>query len=140
VKRLINFPLESGNSVQIEVDSEGPEAVSLGLHPADVIEATGNTFEAAIEAIKPAAIAVASTFRNFADAPEGVEIEFGLKFAGHAGAFIASASTEAQFRVKVIWTGIRRIPGDFEAKIALLTCLSNGISPRHRQQAIEARG
>ena len=36
--------------------------------------------------------------------------------------------------------GIRRIPGDFEAKIALLTCLSNGISPRHRQQAIEARG
>ena len=36
--------------------------------------------------------------------------------------------------------GIRRIPGDFEAKIALLTCLGNGKSPRHRQQAIEARG
>jgi len=35
--------------------------------------------------------------------------------------------------------GSRRIPGDFEAKIALLTCLGNGKSPRHRQQAIEAR-
>jgi len=41
---------------------------------------------------------------------------------------------------KSLLSGIRRIPGDFEAKIALLTCLSNGISPRHRQQAIEARG
>jgi hypothetical protein len=39
------------------------------------------------------------------DAPEGVEVEFGLKFAGQAGAFIASASTEAQFRVKLAWKG-----------------------------------
>jgi len=36
--------------------------------------------------------------------------------------------------------GIRRIPGDFEAKIALLTCMGNGKSPWHRQQVIEARG
>jgi hypothetical protein len=35
-------------------------------------------------------------------------------------------------------TGIRRIPADFEARIALLTGLGNGKSPR--QQAIEARG
>jgi len=42
--------------------------------------------------------------------------------------------------ISSLLAGIRRIPGDFEAKIALLTCLSNGISPRHRQQAIEARG
>jgi hypothetical protein len=33
-------------------------------------------------------------------------------------------------------TGIRRIPGDFEARIALLTGLGNGKSPRHRQQSI----
>jgi hypothetical protein len=48
---------------------------------------------------------VANKFRDFADAPEGVEVEFGLKFAGQAGAFIASASTEAQFRVKMVWKG-----------------------------------
>jgi hypothetical protein len=60
---------------------------------------------AAIEAIKPAALAVAGKFRNFADAPEDVEVEFGLKFAGQAGAFIASASTEAQFRIKMVWKG-----------------------------------
>jgi hypothetical protein len=94
VKRVICFPLESGGSVQIEVEEgEGGATVTRGLHPANIIVAAGSTFEGALEAIKPAAIAVVSTFRNFADAPAGVEVEFGLKFAGQAGAFIASAST-----------------------------------------------
>jgi hypothetical protein len=105
VKRLIPFPLEAGGSVLIEVEEGAGAAVTRGLHPGDVVETVSNTFDAAIEAIKPAAVAVASKFRNFADAPEGVEVEFGLKFAGQAGAFIASASTEAQFRVKVVWKG-----------------------------------
>jgi hypothetical protein len=30
--------------------------------------------------------------------------------------------------------------GDFEARFALLTGLGNGKSPRHLQQAVEARG
>jgi hypothetical protein len=105
VKRLISFPLEAGGNVLIEVKEESGATVTRALHPADVVETVSNTFEAAIEAVKPAAVAVASKFRNFADAPEGVEVEFGLKFAGQAGAFIASASTEAQFRVKLVWKG-----------------------------------
>jgi len=104
VKRLISFPLETGGNVLIEVE-EGGGPLTRGLHPSEVIETVGATFEAALEAIKPAAIAVASKFRDFVDAPEGVEVEFGLKFAGQAGAFIASASTEAQFRVKLTWKG-----------------------------------
>jgi hypothetical protein len=70
-----------------------------------VIETVASSFEAAIEAVSPAAVAVASKFRNFANAPEDIEVEFGLKFAGQAGAFIASASSEAQFRVKMVWKG-----------------------------------
>jgi hypothetical protein len=105
VKRLISYPLESGGNVLIEVEEAAREPVTRGLHPSDVIETVGNSFEAAIEAIKPAAVAVASKLRNFVDAPEDVEVEFGLKFAGQAGAFIASASTEAQFRVKMVWKG-----------------------------------
>jgi hypothetical protein len=105
VKRLISFPLEAGGNVLIEVEEDAAGPVTRGLHSSEVIETVGNSFEAALEVIKPAAVAVASKFRNFADAPESVEIEFGLKFAGQAGAFIASASTEAQFRVKMVWKG-----------------------------------
>ena len=107
MKRLISFPLEGGGSVLLEVEEEAGPAVTRGLHPSDVIETVANSFEATLGAIKPAAVAVASIFRNIADAPEGVEVEFGVKFAGQAGAFIASASTEAQFRVKVVWQSKR---------------------------------
>jgi hypothetical protein len=105
VKRLISFPLENGGTVQVEVEEEAGLPVTRGLHPAEVVETVANSFEAALGAIKPVAVAMASTFRNIADAPDVVEVEFGVKFAGQAGAFIASASTEAQFRVKVVWQG-----------------------------------
>ena len=107
MKRLISFPLEAGGSVLIEAEAEAePGAtVTRTLHPGDVIETARNTFETALEAIKPAVLAVASKLHSFPDVPESVEVEFGLKFAGQAGAFIASASTEAQFRVKVVWKG-----------------------------------
>ena len=105
MKRLISYPLEAGGSVSIEVNDGVGAPVTRGLHPADVIETGGNTFEAALDSVRPAAFAVVSRFRSFAEAPEGVEVEFGLKFAGQAGAFIASASTEAQFRVKLTWKG-----------------------------------
>ena len=105
MKRLISFPLESGGNILVEVEDEARGPVTRGLHPTDVVETVGNSFEAAIEAIKPAAIAVATKLRNLVDAPEDLEVEFGLKFAGQAGAFIASASTEAHFRIKVVWQG-----------------------------------
>ncbi len=105
MKRLISMPLEAGGNVLIEVEEEAGGEVTRGRHPSEAIETVGTSFEAALEAIKPVAIAVGSKFRNFADAPEDVEVEFGLKFAGQAGAFIASASTEAQFRIKVVWKG-----------------------------------
>jgi hypothetical protein len=105
MKRLISYPLDAGDSVLIEVEDATGGGVTRGLHPSDVIETVANSFEAALEAIKPTAVAVASKFRGFVDAPEDVEVEFGLKFSGQAGAFIASASTEAQFRIKMVWKG-----------------------------------
>jgi hypothetical protein len=105
VKRLVSYPLEGGGSVLLEVEDSAGAPVTRGLHADQVIETVGNSFEAAIEAIKPTAVAIAGKFRDFAGAPEDVEVEFGLKFTGQAGAIIASASTEAQFRVKMVWKG-----------------------------------
>jgi hypothetical protein len=105
VRRLVSFPLEAGGSVLIEVDEEAGATVTRGLRPSEVIESVGHSFEAALEAIGPAAVAVARKLRDHVDAPENIEVEFGLKFSGQAGAVIASASTEAQFHVKMVWTG-----------------------------------
>ena len=105
MKRLVSFPLESGGAVQLEVEDEPGLPLTRGLHPADVVETVTKSFEAALEAIKPAAVGMANVFRNIADAPDVVEVELGVKFGGQATAFIASASSEAQFRVKVVWQG-----------------------------------
>jgi Trypsin-co-occurring domain 1 len=105
VKRLVSFPLETGGAVLIEVEEDASGApATRGLHPGDLIHTVGKSFEAALEAVNPAVVALVSKLRNFLDAPD-IEIEFGLKFGGEAGAFIASASTEAQFRVKMVWKG-----------------------------------
>jgi hypothetical protein len=105
LKRLISFPLEAGGNVLIETEAEAGTAVTRGLRPSEVIETVGTSFEAALAVIGPLAVAVANKFRNFADAPEEVEVEFGLKFTGQAGAFIASVGTEAQFQIKMVWKG-----------------------------------
>jgi hypothetical protein len=93
VKRVISYPLDAGGVGLIEMEDRGA-TVTRGLHPAEVVVET--VVNISLEAIRPAAVTVASKFRNFADAPEDVEAEFGLKYAGQADAFIVSASTEAQ--------------------------------------------
>ena len=103
MKRVLSYPLEAGGSVLIEVDDDSGGGVTRGLRPDELAEKIGGSFEAALATVGPAALAVVSKVRNLADAPEGVEVEFGLKFGGQAGAFIASASTEAQFRIKMVW-------------------------------------
>jgi hypothetical protein len=102
---LVSFPLEAGGSVLIEVEQTAVAPVTRGLYSGDAIETIGHSFEAALDAVRPAVVSLASKFRSLLDAPGDLEVEFGLKFAGQAGAFIASASTEAQFRVKMVWKG-----------------------------------
>jgi hypothetical protein len=41
--------------------------------------------------------------RSLADAPDEVQVEFGLDLHAEAGAFIAAASTGANFKVMLTW-------------------------------------
>jgi hypothetical protein len=102
MKRLVTYPLEGGGTVSVEVDDE-PTVARRGLNPTDVTEKASSTFEGALSTVKPAVLAIASTFRGLADAPEEVEVEFGIKFSGQAGAIIASAETEAHFQMRMVW-------------------------------------
>lgn len=102
MKRLVTYPLEGGGTVSVEVEDE-PAVARRGLNPTDVSEKATSTFESTLASVKPAIMAIASTFRGLVDAPEEVEIEFGLKFTGQAGAIIASAETEAHFQMRMVW-------------------------------------
>lgn len=103
MKRLIEFPLEDGSTITVEVDEPVPEGGTVrGLRLAEP-EMASVTFEAALEKVKPAAGGIIARLRELADPPDQVVVEFGLKLGAKAGALIASADTEANFKIALTW-------------------------------------
>lgn len=101
--RLAEFPLEGGGSVLVQVDRGAPGPVTRGLGGRAVTEQAQQTFEEAVRRVRPAAQALVACLRGLGDGPDEVEVEFGLQLNAEAGAFIASASTGANFKVSLMW-------------------------------------
>jgi Trypsin-co-occurring domain 1 len=100
--RLVEFSLEDGGSVLVEVDAAGPVTRGLGDRHG-VSEQAQQTFEQAVARIQPAAQVLVSRLRAVADTPEEIGVEFGLELSAEAGAFIAAASSTANFKVTLTW-------------------------------------
>jgi hypothetical protein len=105
VKRLVEFPLEQGGSVLIEIDEPPAGPVTRGLgkdHPA-LVEQAGKTFEDATATITPAARSLMARIQAIDDPPDEVGIQFGVQLSAQTGAFIASIAGQANFTVSMIW-------------------------------------
>jgi len=105
MKRLVDFPLEHGGSVLVEVDeaSAGPVVRGLGKDRLTVAERTDKTFEEATDTVVPAASGLLSRLRAAHDPADEINIEFGVQLSAQTGAFIASAAVEANFKVSMTW-------------------------------------
>ncbi len=105
MKRLVEFPLDQGGSVLIEVDEPmtGPTVRGLGKDRSALVEEADKTFEAATAAVTPAARSLIARLRSVEDPPDEVGIEFGVQLSAQTGAFIASVAAEANFKVSMTW-------------------------------------
>jgi hypothetical protein len=105
MKRLVDFPLEHGGSVLVEVDeaSAGPVVRGLGKDRLTVAERTDKTFEEATATVVPAASGLLSRLRAAHDPADEISIEFGVQLSAQTGAFIAAAAVEANFKVSMTW-------------------------------------
>ena len=104
MKRLIEFPLEDGGSIVVEVDEpELPGGVVRAARPGEVVEKARQSFEAAMERIRPVAGTLIAKLRGLHDPPDEVEVEFGLKMNAEAGAVLAAAGAEANYKVTLTW-------------------------------------
>jgi hypothetical protein len=104
--RLVEFPLEQGGTILVEVaDAPSDGRVTRGLRPDGLAEHTEHSFEQAISRIQPAASALIAKLRAIPQAPDEINVEFGVELSAEAGAFIASASTTANFKVSLMWRG-----------------------------------
>src|SRR5829696_2157669 len=98
--RLVEFHLEDGGTVLVEVDGRTAEGVTRSLSDRQgVTEQARQTFEQAIVRLQPAVQALVSRLRSLADVPEEIGVEFGVELSAEAGAFIAAASSTANFKV-----------------------------------------
>ena len=104
MKRLVEFPLEDGGSILVEVEAEEPEGMVPAARGAKgVPEKAHQTFEAAMERVRPAAAVIIKKLRALHDPPDEMEVEFGLKMDAKAGAVVAAAGVEANYKVTLTW-------------------------------------
>ena len=103
--QLVEFSLNDGGTILVEVHETtrtgGP--VTRGLGGDQITERARLTFEDAVQRVEPAAQAIITRLRGMAQAPDEVQVEFGLDLSAEAGAFIAAASATANFKIAMTW-------------------------------------
>jgi hypothetical protein len=103
MKHLVEYSLEDGGSIVVEVDepeSEGTVRAARG----DTIVKAKETLEDALDKVLPVTRSVVEKLRSIENRPDEIEISFGVKLSTTAGAVIASATAEANFDVTMRWT------------------------------------
>jgi hypothetical protein len=109
VRQLVEFPLQDGGSVLVQVDDGAPDDVTRGWGDRDsrVVEQARQSFEDAVARVQPAVQGLLKQLRSLAETPEQIQVEFGLQLSAEVGAFVAGASTTGNFKVSMTW---RRSP------------------------------
>jgi NTP-dependent ternary system trypsin peptidase co-occuring protein len=100
---LVQFELEGGGAsllVEVEEDEPGIERAS---RIDDLVIKGSQSLEAALEGIRSAANVTLAKLRNVAEAPDEVEVQFGVRLNAQAGAVIAKTEAEGHLQVRMAW-------------------------------------
>ena len=106
MKHFVEFKLEDGETSTIVVEVNEPETggtTRASRHPSEIIEEAKETFEQALSKIRPATEKVITTLHGLAHKPDEIEMEFGFSLNAQVGVVIASASTDANYKVTLRW-------------------------------------
>jgi hypothetical protein len=101
--QLVEFAVGGDRSIFVQVEDSAAGPVTRGIGAQSIATRASQTFEDAISHVRPAAEAIVAQLRSLAVAPEEVKVQFGLALSAEAGAFIAAASTAANFKVSLTW-------------------------------------
>jgi predicted RNase H-like HicB family nuclease len=104
MKHLVEFPLEEGGSIVVEVDEPETSGTARAAR-GDALAKARETLEDALDKVLPAAKSVIEKLRSLDDKPNEIEVTFGIKLNTSLGAVIASATAEANFDITLRWTG-----------------------------------
>jgi len=102
MKRLVEFPLEKGGTIVVEVE-DVDEGMVKAARPGEVVARAEQTFEEALDRIRPIASTLIGKIRSLTDPPDKAQLEFGLKLTAQAGAVLTAAGGEAHCKVTLTW-------------------------------------
>src|SRR4051812_45796082 len=102
---MIEFPLEGGGTIlmEVELDEDEQDGMVPAARPGEIAAKANQTFEQALEQIKPGAEAIRNKLLSMSSKPDEIQVTFGLKMSAQAGAFIAAAVVEANYTVQLKW-------------------------------------
>lgn len=104
MKQLIEFSLEDGTSFLMEVDE--PETIAVervALPSGRLVLKAQQSFEEALDKVKPVASTLISKLRGLNTPADEVEVKFGLKLTADAGAIFTSVGGEVSYEITLKW-------------------------------------
>jgi hypothetical protein len=102
MSRYVQFDLSDGSTVVIESDEPDGGIVKAGV--GEVAEQARETFEQAVENARDAALVIVDKVRGLYEAPDEIEVTFGLKASGELNTLVvAKAGIEASYTVRLTW-------------------------------------
>jgi hypothetical protein len=103
VSHIVDFRLEDGGTMHVEVDEQVSGGVVRSARPGQVVGQAGQSLEEALDKAMPAAQALITKLRGLGSRPDEIEVVFGLKLSGELGAVLAKTGVEGNFSVKLTW-------------------------------------
>ena len=103
-KQLAEFKLEDGTTFLVEVDEPESAAVERAATPSgQTVLKAQQTFEAALEQVKPVASVILAKLKQLDTPASEVEVKFGIKLTVDAGAIFASVGSEVNYEITLKW-------------------------------------
>lgn len=103
MKHLVEYPLNDGSTVVIEVDEPASDDTEYVGRGEELLTKAKETLEDAIQKILPAAKAVVEKVKNIETDADEIEIAFGVRLNSTFSVLISSVSAEANFDVTLRW-------------------------------------
>jgi len=109
MKGFVEYPLQEGGSILVEVDVPESEGALIKVASAsDLTIKAATTFEDALGSIKPLANAVVSKLQNLNYPPDEIGVEFGVSFKADGNAILTRVGADASFKVNLNWKREKR--------------------------------
>lgn len=107
-KQIAEFYLSEDTDTKILIEVEEPEIDSaverVALPSGQSVLRASQSFEEAMERVKPMASTIISKLKDISNPADEVEVKFGLKLTADAGAVFTSIGGEVNYEITLKWT------------------------------------